>query len=178
MCLDLIITSLTESVVMTEGDFAHSILPSDKTGTDVGCHLSYLRGEQKVSEWDWRPTNGDSLITDWTDSTDLKFRSQIHMADRHPFVVGECLRSSCERHFKRESVEIHSCYKLTSGRANVGAFRKPTVNRVNGEVEALKAVAIKIKFFGDMAVYCLAVAHRRFEEPSRFHFQVHRPYES
>jgi hypothetical protein len=34
----------------------------------------------------------------------------------------------------------------------VGAFRKPTVNRVNGEVEALKAVAIKIKLFVDMAV--------------------------
>jgi hypothetical protein len=45
--LDLIITSLTESVVMTEGDFAHSILPPDKTGTNVGCHPSYLRGEQK-----------------------------------------------------------------------------------------------------------------------------------
>ena len=37
------------------------------------------------------------------------------------------------------------------------------MNRVNGEVEALKAVAIKIKLFGDMAVQCLAVAHRSFE---------------
>jgi hypothetical protein len=34
----------------------------------------------------------------------------------------------------------------------VGAFRKPTVKSVNGEVEALQAVAIKIELFGDMAV--------------------------
>jgi len=48
----MIITSLTESVVMTERDFAHSILPPDKTGTDVGCHPSYFRGEQ----WDQNET--------------------------------------------------------------------------------------------------------------------------
>lgn len=108
-----------------------------------------LSGGTVGSEWDWSPTDGDAVITDWIDSADRKFRSQIHMADRHPFVVGRCLGSSCEGDFKRQSAEIHSCYKLTWGRTNVGAFRKPTVNRVNGEVEAHKAAAIKIELFGD-----------------------------
>lgn len=134
------------------GRFCSFHLTTRQKGMDGGYHPSYLRGEQKKSEWDWRPTDGDSLITDWTDSADRKFRLQIHMAVRHPFVVGGCLRSSCEADFKRQSVEIHSCYKQTWGQTNVGAFRKPTVNRVNGEVEALKAVAIKIKLFVDMAV--------------------------